>query len=356
MSAIELISSTMTAYPRWGGPGSGFKATTDMMSVGAMASLRIDIENPEKDDDPSLQIFTSLFEASVAGKATRRADAPLLLAPGLLRYDRAIRETMAADEIASAIQFGMSTDKDPAPELSVNGHPLVRLLPPSPNTIQKQADIALRRAKLRNGKLEKVSRTVLHLHQLVAQHVDPLQPYVDALGISYETHPRTMELVASACSAMSLKIFRVKHALGVQRPHKLRPGIVPMLDVPGHRSYPGGHSAKSVLAARLLSALANKRELDEVLFGIAVIVGNNRVKAGLHYPMDTMAGAALGYWFSQWLVAVAAPSIEVEGVSFESTFDSSNDEKYSVSPLGVVPTRPLPHWQAMFLSAAEEWQ
>lgn len=363
MSAFGLILGTQPSI-LWGGPGQGF-SRSDMVTAGAMASLRLDIDDSllgGDDDDPKIGLLqldegehSSAFE-----EARSAAWAARPLNPHLLRYDRAVRESMLTDEIGSRLMF-TATARPEAALLSFDGSTLVELLVPSTSTITTQAEIVRKRASHRNEKLEKGGRPVLNLHQLVAQHLDPLQAFAHALGISPETHPRTIELVSGACAVLGLKLFPMKHYLRVERPHRIEPQIVPMLDMPGHRSYPGGHSAKSFLAAMILCALASPTsakpaDLWVVLSRIATAVGINRIKAGLHYPMDHRAGRAVGIALALWLMSAVRPSIEVVGVKFKSSLDMHGDPEYTQTPLGVVPVPSLPLWEEMFLAAAEEWQ
>ena len=57
-------------------------------------------------------------------------------------------------------------------------------------------------------------------------------------------------------------------------------------------SYPSGHSVQVTVLAGVLSKIYP--ELSQDFQKIAVQIGENRIKAGLHYPSDHKAGQALG--------------------------------------------------------------
>ncbi|HEX5683700.1 MAG TPA: phosphatase PAP2 family protein [Ideonella sp.] len=375
--AFEVVSSAISLYPRWGGPGTGQKAISNMLSPVAMASLRVETDSkvPPDDDDPAdglLLNHQAALLATITGLPSKtrtakkkKAAAPAFawpakgLDPRLLRCESFVRESMLADEISDRLTFGALVQPRAA-LLASAGTSLIELVIPSPDTIARQAQIVRQRATDRNLKLVASSRAVLHLQQLDAQHLDPLHPLAIALGISPETHPRTFEAIAGACSTLAPKLFRMKHSLGVERPHRLEPGIVPMMTVPGHLSYPGGHAAKCFMAALILFVLAAPQsakpfDLLAILGKIALTVSNNRVKAGLHYPMDTQAGRLLGLATAVWLLSAVDPAFAVTGVRLESDLDAKKKPRYTFTPLKPVTPPDLPLWKQMFLAAAAEW-
>ena len=85
-------------------------------------------------------------------------------------------------------------------------------------------------------------------------------------------------------------------------------GSQPMVDVPAHGAWPGGHAAEGFVAAHLLHALIKevhpgadallKRQLNR----LAVRIAQNRVVAGLHFPVDTLAGQVMGTALAEYLL------------------------------------------------------
>jgi len=75
----------------------------------------------------------------------------------------------------------------------------------------------------------------------------------------------------------------------VNRP---RPHLDPLVRVPTDWSFPSGHAATSFAGATMLSLFFPR--LAPVLYGLAVAIAFSRVYVGVHYPLDVIAGAALG--------------------------------------------------------------
>jgi hypothetical protein len=75
----------------------------------------------------------------------------------------------------------------------------------------------------------------------------------------------------------------------------------PPIPVPGHSSFPSGHSTQAHLMARCVAYLLNEAgvpqpdrdALSADLFVLADRVARNREIAGLHYRSDSQGGAAL---------------------------------------------------------------
>ena len=58
-----------------------------------------------------------------------------------------------------------------------------------------------------------------------------------------ERHRFTIELLAAFYRALVSTEMRMKHALAVPRPVEFSPQIMPMIQTPGHSSFPAGHAA-----------------------------------------------------------------------------------------------------------------
>jgi membrane-associated phospholipid phosphatase len=90
----------------------------------------------------------------------------------------------------------------------------------------------------------------------------------------------------------------------VPRPQHLSRQILPVLPTPGHGAWPAGHAAEAFAVAAVLEGLGHassghfsaREAVSErwMTMRIAERIAENRIIAGLHYPMDCMAGAILG--------------------------------------------------------------
>jgi membrane-associated phospholipid phosphatase len=90
------------------------------------------------------------------------------------------------------------------------------------------------------------------------------------------------------------------------RPPQLCPAITPMIDPPLTPSYPAGHAVQSYLIAYLLgyclqnlpqhnfpAAPTYANQASGSLFDLAARISQNRIVAGVHYPIDIEAGIAV---------------------------------------------------------------
>jgi membrane-associated phospholipid phosphatase len=78
-----------------------------------------------------------------------------------------------------------------------------------------------------------------------------------------------------------------------RRPRPDLPDLPPLVHTMSNRSYPSAHATTSTAAAMGLS---------EVLPGVravAAALALSRLYLGVHYPSDTLAGAALGWAFAE---------------------------------------------------------
>ena len=112
---------------------------------------------------------------------------------------------------------------------------------------------------------------------------------------------------------------------------------MPMIQTPGHSSFPAGHAAELFMLATVLSALmqaGNPRyaDWDVHLARLAARISVNRVIAGVHFPIDLAAGLVLGLTVGRYFVALAKGAGEVTSYKFVG------GETYGQQriPLGVV--------------------
>jgi membrane-associated phospholipid phosphatase len=127
-----------------------------------------------------------------------------------------------------------------------------------------------------------------------------------------ERHRFTLELLAAFLRALVSAEMRIKHALAVPRPVEFSPQIMPMIQTPGHGTFPAGHAAESFMGATVLFALmkaGNTRYADagwdDRLARLAARISVNRVIAGVHFPVDLAAGLVLGLAVGRYFVALA---------------------------------------------------
>jgi hypothetical protein len=92
---------------------------------------------------------------------------------------------------------------------------------------------------------------------------------------------------------------------------------MPMIQTPAHSSFPSGHATEAFAVATVMAGLLEalealpparhlyplKDRLVKLLYKQAERIAVNRTVAGLHFPIDSWAGAALGEAAGQLVLA-----------------------------------------------------
>lgn len=86
---------------------------------------------------------------------------------------------------------------------------------------------------------------------------------------------------------------------------RVRPQIVPWLDLPTNASFPSGHSSNTMAILLLFALLSGGGWRTWLAVGVAVLVGWTRVVLGVHWPSDVFAGWLLGAGVALLAFAVA---------------------------------------------------
>jgi membrane-associated phospholipid phosphatase len=76
----------------------------------------------------------------------------------------------------------------------------------------------------------------------------------------------------------------------VRRPRPDLPDLPPLVHTMSDRSYPSAHATTSAAAAVALARVLPRAPL----YAVAAALALSRLYLGVHYPSDTLAGAALG--------------------------------------------------------------
>lgn len=160
------------------------------------------------------------------------------------------------------------------------------------------------------------------LAEIVAQMSDVEQMLIESLGIDMSKVPFTFELMLVGTSIASIVVQRLKHELNIPRPSQLDPSVAPVIPVPGHASFPGGHGLQAQVATVLLAAAwlidGKKGPLPRGFFSLPDLIALNRVIAGLHYPVDSDEGLRLGIQLVCWILACAVGDRKA-GIDCDST-------------------------------------
>ena len=86
---------------------------------------------------------------------------------------------------------------------------------------------------------------------------------------------------------------------------RVRPQIVPWLDLPTNASFPSGHSSNTMAILLLFALLTGGGWRTWVAVAAALLVGWTRIVLGVHWPSDVLAGWMLGAGVALLAVALA---------------------------------------------------
>lgn len=126
-----------------------------------------------------------------------------------------------------------------------------------------------------------------------------------ALSFTELSHPWTFGLATIALRVGEFQAMHYKAYFNRPRASALAPALMPPIEVPGHASYPSGHSTQSHLAALCLAEVMPAAATDALdpngpanrahgpLQRVAERISRNREVLGLHYPSDSAAGKLL---------------------------------------------------------------
>lgn len=116
----------------------------------------------------------------------------------------------------------------------------------------------------------------------------------------YSEKPYTKKLFNMVLPEFKATLLDFKEKFDRVRPSFLDTTLTTSIEVPGHPSYPSGHSAESFFVAILVSKLDPKNA--EIYFNDALRTALNREIAGVHYRSDTEAGRELAHQYFNLLL------------------------------------------------------
>ena len=261
------------------------------------------------DANPLLSEALTQNRGAVVGPfqgATLPVDLPLPLdkPDRLTRWDVVPRLQACEIELLSGLVFTVKGEAITVSFVDLQSkpfkdHALTHLVRPTKKVFKQQLDLVANYAELRESRGSEV----------LAEAMPSQVPFWGSIiGLQPHRHKWTQELIALALS-MTVDIeMRLKHAFACPRPAELSPQIQPMLQTPGHASWPSGHSTESFMVATLIQALLQHangtgKALEEQLQRLAARVAVNRTVAGLHYPVDSAVGRLLGTALADFFVA-----------------------------------------------------
>ncbi len=201
---------------------------------------------------------------------------------------------VAAALVAFLLLSPAARGDDPA---CVVGDPGATVDPaPARGSEEEKADLAIVLWEQRTRTPEEVARAASEVRLGVAA-------FAAALGAGFDpaAHPLTEALLDRAGRATKACTDMLKKRYARPRPYLVEPRVVPAVQRETSPSYPSGHATRGVVYAAVLSELAPGRR--EALERRGLLVGTDRVIAGVHWPSDIAAGQRLGALIARALLA-----------------------------------------------------
>lgn len=265
----------------------------------------------------------------------------------LWRWDPWVQASLLDTELISGLQITVPATHAADMSLCCGTTTLLTLTRPPDSVFQAQVADVISYAVLREDRSA----------EILAQ-IDGQWPFWAAiLPVPLAELPYTQMLMAATtrlCVAIELQF---KHHLACRRPIEWSAQVQPMITTPGHGSFPMGHATQIVAVARVLLALLPRMGLTVTpslrtqIGRLALRMSENRIVAGVHFPIDLVAGLLLGGVLGDWVAArmTAGPAVQladplVPGAAWSALPVPTADDIWSTTPLGLsmVPATPAP--------------
>jgi membrane-associated phospholipid phosphatase len=213
------------------------------------------------------------------------------------RWESWVRAYLLQWELCKGMTVDPSANGTSAMELKADGQTIVRLAQPSTAFFDAQLSRVLSWADLRVDRIPEILAQIDNQFAFVAS----------VTGLNPDRHRNTVELLVNAIQFTVLIEMQFKHGLACWRAHQYSAQVQPVITTPGHGSFPSGHSTQAFMLARLLSFMlpagAYFDSMREQLYRQAARIATNRVIAGVHFPIDSIAGRLLGHSIAEYIIA-----------------------------------------------------
>jgi hypothetical protein len=169
----------------------------------------------------------------------------------------------------------------------------------------------------------------------IETQVGDLTPFFGALSyLSSSSNKWTLEMYALIQRTCQVCEMRLKQLFDCPRPIAFAQEVQPMIQTPGHGTWPSGHATEAFAAATLMAYLTDLNYKNPVkgvrdqlpAYRLAARIALNRTVAGVHFPTDSVAGAALGIGIAELIInysrgAKKASSYAFNGGAFDGDFN-----------------------------------
>ncbi|HQD65526.1 MAG TPA: phosphatase PAP2 family protein [Casimicrobium huifangae] len=157
----------------------------------------------------------------------------------------------------------------------------------------------------------------------------PMGLWASVMDLNSTTTPHTLALIDVCIGFAAHVVHRIKHSLGTARPVMFSPYIQPIRPTPRFGALPSGHATEAFVVSELLKKLIGCRDSADsaakVLDAYAERIATNRVVAGFHFPVDSMAGCMLGTCLIDYVQRLATPDA-VNFSPYQFVYTGANPE------------------------------
>ncbi len=230
-------------------------------------------------------------------------------APSEITYLRlSTRALMLDHELVEGIKVGYDRDPGGAPKDGLArlhtqgaGAPFLEIQRPSLTQMERQLKWLRTYADLRDDRLAEIS----------TQQDDILSYFGAVAFLDDQRRLRSLEIVEAAVRLAIHVELKVKHLCRMPRPIDFSREVQPIVQTPDHSAFPSGHSTEAFLTATILHRLmTGKGPKDGVsrsaqLYRLAHRIASNRTVAGVHFPIDSAAGALMGCLLGEYIYGLA---------------------------------------------------
>ncbi len=244
----------------------------------------------------------------VTGATTWAPPLPGLADPRqVLRWEPWVRLSLLQDELQEGLSVRPVHGATSTMTVMLGGHALLTMSRPGADHFQRELGRVLSLAALREDRAP----------EILAQIDGQWAFWGQLLPFRLAQTPTLVELMNLAIQFCVSVELRLKHAFACPRPHELSHAVRPMITTPGHGTYPMGHAAQVEAVRVVLMALLTSLGLppgaptahghgplafDVVSDELCHRIAENRVVAGVHFPVDGSAGLFLGRVLGRHLV------------------------------------------------------
>jgi membrane-associated phospholipid phosphatase len=145
------------------------------------------------------------------------------------------------------------------------------------------------------------------LADILSQSEEFISYFLNMMTARPGAYPATTKVLTIASLVGTFVAMYFKNMYSRPRPSQLCPALLPPIEVPGHASFPSGHSTQAHLMALCMNDVFNNLPQQKImiddLWTLADCIARNREIAGLHYPSDSAGGIAFAYWIHSLLDA-----------------------------------------------------